>query len=148
MKLFKKKINKPIVYTMNNCDYCKKVLEEFEKSNVSFIEKDINLERECWENTVSITNVPTTPTIFYNNTYLCPTRDFVNPTQLINMLKSLKENDINHQMLMLERIKTLNFNTSRAFNALQESVQQLLKNTGGYNTNETKIKKDEHKSTN
>ena len=89
MRLFKKKLNKPIVYTMKNCSYCKLTIEELEKANVSFTQKDIDEHRPEWEEVMLVTGLPKTPTIFFNDTYLLPMRDFRNPDQLIKLLKSL-----------------------------------------------------------
>ena len=78
MRLFKKKLNKPVVYTMKNCSYCKLTIEELEKANISFTQKDIDEHRPEWEEVMLITGLPKTPTIFFNDTYLLPMRDFRN----------------------------------------------------------------------
>ena len=117
MRLFKKKLNKPIVYTMKNCSYCKLTIEELEKANVSFTQKDIDEHRPEWEEVMLVTGLPKTPTIFFNDTYLLPMRDFRNPDQLIKLLKSL-ENGKNYNVITFETLKTLNYNIAEAFNNL------------------------------
>ena len=143
MRLFKKKLNKPIVYTMKNCSYCKLTIEELEKANVSFTQKDIDEHRPEWEEVMLVTGLPKTPTIFFNDTYLLPMRDFRNPDQLIKLLKSL-ENGKNYNVITFETLKTLNYNIAEAFNNLNKSLQKLEENTAsGHPLNST----DEHKST-
>ena len=143
MRLFKKKLNKPIVYTMKNCSYCKLTIEELEKANVSFTQKDIDEYRPEWEEVMLVTGLPKTPTIFFNDTYLLPMRDFRNPDQLIKLLKSL-ENGKNYNVITFETLKTLNYNIAEAFNNLNKSLQKLEENTAsGHPLNST----DEHKST-
>ena len=143
MRLFKKKLNKPIVYTMKNCSYCKLTIEELEKANVSFTQKDIDEHRPEWEEVMLVTGLPKTPTIFFNDTYLLPMRDFRNPDQLIKLLKSL-ENGKNYNVITFETLKTLNYNIAEAFNNLNKSLQKLQENTASdHPLNST----DEHKST-
>ena len=148
MRLFKKKLNKPTMYTMETCEYCKKVVKTLEDINMPFIEKDVDENRKEWNNVASITNLPTTPTLFYNKTYLCPIRDFNNPTQLIDILNFLKNQKINRDIPTFELIKTINYNMSIAFKSMQEAMNKLEQNTaGGHPMNNIKKEKDEHKST-
>ena len=129
MKLFRKKLNKPVVYTMSKCSYCKTTIEELNKANISFIEKDIDKNRPEWEKVMGTTGLPKTPTIFFNKTYLIPMRDFRNPDQLIKTLNSLKDFDGNNSMQITELLKTLNYNMSQAFNELGKSLVKLEENT-------------------
>jgi|TARA_R110001592_G_C12706098_1_gene707291 glutaredoxin len=145
MRLFKKKLNKPVVYTMKNCSYCKLTIEELEKANISFTQKDIDEHRPEWEEVMLITGLPKTPTIFFNDTYLLPMRDFRNPDQLTKILDSLKDNKKHSNMIIIETLKTLNYNIAEAFNNLNKSLQKLQENTASdHPLNST----DEHKSTN
>ena len=150
MRLFKKKLNKPVIYTMENCSYCKLTAEELEKANVSFVKKDINKYRTEWEKVMLITGLPKTPTIFFNDTYLLPMRDFRNPDQLVKILESLKNNK-DYNMITIEMLKTLNYNIAEAFNGLNKSIQKLEENTASFhpmnNEDNKKEKDNEHKST-
>ena len=150
MKLFKKKLNKPIVYTMPSCAYCKTMIEELSKANISFEQKDIDENRPEWEGVINITTLPKTPTIFFNDTYLLPMRDFRNPDQLVKILESLKNNK-DYNMITIEMLKTLNYNIAEAFNGLNKSIQKLEENTASFhpmnNEDNKKEKDNEHKST-
>ena len=126
------------IYTNETCPYCKQVKEELEKNNIEFTEKlTSNFEQE-YKSIVSLTGMPTVPTIKYKDEYFVPGRDFVNAKQLINRLESFESNDYNDSRVTLERIKTLNYNMSTAFGRLDQLLRKI----------ETKINtEDEHKST-
>ena len=125
------------IYTNETCPYCKQVKEELEKNNIEFTEKLTSDFEQEYKSIVSLTGMPTVPTIKYKDEYFVPGRDFVNAKQLINRLESFESNDYNDSRVTLERIKTLNYNMSTAFGRLDQLLRKI----------ETKINTDEHKST-
>ena len=126
------------IYTNETCPYCKQVKEELEKNNIEFTEKLTSDFEQEYKSIVSLTGMPTVPTIKYKDEYFVPGRDFVNAKQLINRLESFESNDYNDSRVTLERIKTLNYNMSTAFGRLDQLLRKI----------ETKINtEDEHKST-
>ena len=131
-------MDKIIIYTNEQCPYCKQIKEELTKNEIEFedrLTKDFESE---WQNITNLTGMPTVPTIHYKNSYLVPARDFPNAPGLINLLQNFKELDFDDAKQALERIKTLNYNMLTAFNRLDQLLRQI----------ETKInKEDEHKST-
>ena len=134
-------MEKITIYTMETCAYCKIIKEELTKNNIEFEEKINSENQDEWDKVVSLTKIPTTPTIYYKNNYFIPQRDFGNPQGLIELLKNFKESefDLSHQNN--EMLKTLNYNISIAFRRLDQLLRQI----------ETNIKKEEnneHKSTN
>ena len=132
-------MEKITIYTMETCSYCKTIKEELTKNNIEFEEK-INTEfQEEWDKVVSLTKLPTTPTIYYKNNYFIPQRDFGNPQNLIELLKNFKESEFSLSYRNNEAIKTLNYNVAMAFQRMDGVLRQI----------ETKLntKKDEHKST-
>ena len=132
-------MEKIIIYAQTTCGYCNTVKEELTKNNIEFEVKLINEFQDEWDKITSLTNVPTTPTIYYKNNYFIPQRDFGNPQMLINLLKEFKESEFTESRQALEKIKTLNYSINTAFGRLD----QLLR------TIETKLntEEDEHKST-
>ena len=132
-------MDKIIIYTNEQCPYCKQIKEELTKNEIEFenrFTKDFESE---WQNIVSLTGMPNVPTIHYKDSYLVPARDFPNAQALINILQNFKELDFDDARQALERVKTLNYNMLTAFNRLDQLLRQI----------ETKInKEDEHKSTN
>tara|TARA_R100001082_G_scaffold57828_1_gene31911 strand:- start:104 stop:502 length:399 start_codon:yes stop_codon:yes gene_type:complete len=126
------------IYTNETCPYCKQVKEELEKNNIEFTEKLTSDFEQEYKSIVSLTGMPTVPTIKYKDEYFVPGRDFVNAKQLISRLESFESNDYNDSRVTLERIKTLNYNMSTAFGRLDQLLRKI----------ETKINtEDEHKST-
>ena len=124
---------------MNTCGYCKTIKEELEKNNIEFENRLTNEWKDEWNDIVNLTNLPTTPTICYKDSYFIPSRDFGSPQQLIEMLKNLKQSKWRPESKqIIEKIKTLNYNMSGAFNRMEQLLMKI----------ETKLNtKDEHKST-
>ena len=124
---------------MENCSYCKTIKEELTKNNIEFEEKINTKFQEEWNKVVALTNMPTTPTIYYKNNYFIPQRDFGNPQNLIELLKNFKESEFSLSHRNNEAIKTLNYNVAMAFGRLDQLLKQIETNT--------KKEEDEHKST-
>jgi len=130
-------MNKIEIYTNNNCKYCKQLKDELTKNNIDFEEKLTSDFKDEYQSVVNLTGLPTTPTIKYEGEYFVAGRDYGNPQQLINILKTFKSSEYDDSRRVLERIKTLNWHINTAFGR----VDQLLRKI------ETKINTDEHKST-
>ena len=122
---------------METCAYCKTIKEELTKNNIEFKEKSTIEFKDDWNKIVDLTNLPTTPTIYYKNNYFIANRDFNSPQNLIELLKNFKESEFDLSRQNKEMLKTLNLNISMAFGRLDQLLRQI----------ETKINKDEHKST-
>ena len=130
-------MDKVIIYTNEQCPYCKQIKEELTKNEIEFENKFTKDFEDEWKDITNLTGMPTVPTIHYKNSYLVPARDFPNAPGLINLLQNFKELDFDDARQALERIKTLNYNMLMAFNRTDQLLRQI----------ETKInKEDEHKS--
>ena len=125
---------------METCGYCKTIKDELTKNNIEFKEKINSNNQDEWDKVVSLTKMPTTPTVYYKNNYFIPQRDFNSPQSLIELLKNFKESefDLSHQNN--EMLKTLNYNISVAFRRLDQLLRQI-------ETNTKKEEDNEHKST-
>ena len=110
---------------MNTCGYCKQVKEELEKNNIEFETRLTSEWQEDWDKIINLTNAPTTPTIYYKNSYFIPARDFSNPQHLINILNNFKESEFNESRQILEKVKTLNSNINIAFGRLDQLLRQI-----------------------
>ena len=132
-------MEKIIIYAQNTCGYCNMVKEELTKNDIEFEVKLIDEFKDEWDKVTSLTNIPTTPTIYYKNNYFIPGRDFGNPQMLINLLKEFKESEFPLSYRNNEAIKTLNYNIAMAFQRMDGVLRQI----------ETKLntEEDEHKST-
>ena len=120
---------KMVIYTMNNCGYCKLVKEELEKNNIEFEVKLVNEHQEEWDKIINLTSMPTTPTIYYKENYFIPSRDFSNPQQLITILNSFKKSEFSEARQVLEKVKTLNSNINIAFGRLDQLLRKIETNT-------------------
>ena len=129
------------IYTNETCPYCKQVKETLNKEKIKFEEKNVRKNEESWQETISLTGMPTLPTIFYDDEYLVPGRDYQNPEQLINILKNFKSSSHSDARKTLERMKTLNFHINTAFGRVDQLLRQI-------ETNTKKEEDNEHKSTN
>ena len=126
------------IYTNETCPYCKQIKEELTKNNIEFEDKLTSDFKDEYQSIVSLTGMPTVPTIKYANEYFLPGRDFQNPQQLTNLLETFEVSKYDDSRRVLERVKTLNFHINTAFGRLDQLLRKI----------ETKInKEDEHKST-
>ena len=132
-------MEKIIIYTQETCEYCKTIKEEFNKNKVKFIEKSTVDYIDDWNEIVSLTGMPTTPTIYYKQNYFIAGRDFGNPPQLIEILNNFKNTKEINLFQIAEKIKTLNYNIASAFGRLDQILKQI--------ENKLKENKDEYKST-
>ena len=114
---------------METCAYSKIIKEELTKNNIEFEEKINSENQDEWDKVVSLTKMPTTPTIYYKNNYFIPQRDFGNPQMLINLLKEFKESEFSLSHRNNEMLKTLNYNTAMAFGRLDQLLRQIETNT-------------------
>jgi len=132
-------MNKIEIYTASTCGYCKQLKDELTKNNIEFEEKLTTDFKDEFQDIVSLTGLPTTPTIKYEGEYFVPGRDYGNPQQLINILQTFESSEYDDSRRVFERIKTLNFNINTAFGRLDQLLRQI----------QTKLntKEDEHKST-
>ena len=133
-------MNKIIIYTNETCPYCKQIKEELTKNNIEFENVLTSDEKDNWQAIVNLTGMPTVPTLNFNGDYLVPGRDFGNAANLVKLIQNYKESNFTTQEVALEKLKTLNYNMSMAFNRTNQILSQI----------ETKlnIKEDEYKGTN
>jgi len=115
-------MEKITIYTNNTCGYCDALKAELEKNNVKFENRITSEWEKEWNDVVSLTGMPTTPTVCYKDSYFIPARDFGNPQQLIEILKNFKKPTFSESKQALERIKTLNYSVNVTFRNLKELV--------------------------
>ena len=133
-------MKKVTIYTNETCPYCKQVKENLTKEKIKFKEKDTLKNENEWREIVSLTGMPTVPTILYDEEYLVAGRDFQNPEHIINILQNFKSSSFSDTRKTLERMKTLNFHINTAFGRVDQLLRQI-------ETNTKKEKDNEHKST-
>ena len=124
---------------MNTCGYCKTIKEELKENNIEFETRLTNEWQEEWNKIIKLTNLPTTPTIYYKDFYFIPGRDFNSPQNLINILKNFKKSEFSESRRALEQVRTLNYNMATAFGRLDQLLRQI--------ENKLNTKENEYKST-
>ena len=118
-------MDKIIIYTQGTCGYCEAVKAELTKNNIEFEVRLINEFQDEWDEVTSLTNLPTTPTIYYKENYFIASRDFANPNNLINILKYYKQPEFETSIQVLEKVKTMNYNIATAFGRLDQLLRTI-----------------------
>ena len=118
-------MDKIIIYTQDTCGYCEAVKNELTKNNIEFEVRLINEFQNEWDKIVNLTNLPTTPTIYYKENYFIANRDFANPNNLINILKYYKQPEFETSIQVLEKVKTMNYNIATAFSRLDQLLRTI-----------------------
>jgi len=118
-------MDKIIIYTQDTCGYCEAVKAELTKNNIEFEVRLINEFQDEWDEVASLTNLPTTPTIYYKENYFIANRDFANPNNLINILKYYKQPEFETSIQVLEKVKTMNYNIATAFSRLDQLLRTI-----------------------
>ena len=118
-------MNKIIIYTNETCPYCKQIKEELTKNNIEFENVLTSDEKDNWQAIVNLTGMPTIPTLNFNGDYLVPGRDFGNAANLIQLIQNYKQSNFTIQEITLEKLKTLHYNISTAFNRTNQILTQI-----------------------
>ena len=118
-------MEKIIIYTNEACPYCKTIKEKFTEEKIEFENRFTKDFVNKWQEIGNITGIPNVPTIEYKNNYFVPGRDFGNPQGLINLLENFKESKTSKSKIILERMKTLNYNIIMAFNRMDSILRQI-----------------------
>ena len=121
----KKEMKKIIIYTTNTCPYCIQVKEELTKNNIEFENIITSDNAEEWQSIVNFTGMPNVPTICLNGEYLVPGRDFGNAELLIRLIQDYAPSLYTLEEIALEKLKTLNYNMSMAFNRTNQLLIQI-----------------------
>ena len=118
-------MKKIIIYTQDTCGYCETVKDELTKNNIEFEVRLINEFQNEWNKIVGLTNLPTTPTVYYKENYFIPGRDFGNANNLIDILKNYKQSEFKTSIQVLEKVKTMNYNIATAFSRLDQLLRTI-----------------------
>ena len=118
-------MNKIIIYTNSTCGYCVQIKEALTKNNIEFENILTVDEAEEWQSIIELTGMPTVPTICLNGKLLVPGRDFGNADALIRQIQNYAPSYYTIEEITLERIKTLNYNMSVAFNRTNQILTRI-----------------------
>ena len=118
-------MKKITIYTNETCPYCKQIKEVLSKEKLKFEEKNTEKYKETWQEIVSLTGMPTVPTILYDEEYLVAGRDFQSPEQIVNILQNFRSSSYDDNRKTLERMKTLNFHINTAFGRMDQLLKKI-----------------------
>jgi glutaredoxin len=122
------KKDKIVIYTNENCPYCKQIKEKLDENKIKYTDKlTVDHEKE-WQEITNLTGLPTVPTIYYKDNYFVPARDFGNPEHLVDMLNSFEKSKFTIEKQTYEKLKTLNYNISTAFQRTDQLLRQIEQN--------------------
>jgi len=113
------------VYTNEVCPYCRQVKEELTKNNIEFEDLLTINNKDNWQAIVNLTGMPTVPTVCFDDQYLVPGRDFSGADSLIKLIQNYKTSNFTTQEITLEKLKTLHYNISTAFNRTNQILTQI-----------------------
>jgi glutaredoxin len=116
---------KIIIYTNENCGYCKELKDILKDKEIEFTEIVTTDYERQWNKVQAITHMSTTPTILFKDSYFIPERDFNHPGQAVQILNSYEKPDLNSGDVMLERMKTLNYNIVFALSTLDRVIKNI-----------------------
>ena len=121
-----------VLYTKETCPYCINFLKLLDDEGIKYTNKEIEQEgvREEFDKMAALTGQGVFPTIFVNDNYLIPNRDFRGLPQGIQMIKSIAqpsyENPPN-DLKTIEMLKQMNANFRQSFESIQRSLSPLQK---------------------
>ena len=125
------KKNKIIIYTNKSCPYCKQIKEGLTENKIKFENRDTTEHLDEWSNVSNLTGIPTVPTLFFNNEYHVPGRDFNGvPGLLLRIEKYEPVSGFSPEVQILEKLKSLTYNMATAFgrtNQLLIKIEEKLK---------------------
>ena len=124
-------MEKIIVYSNETCPYCKQVKEELTKNNIEFENRNTVEYAKEWNNISALTGMPTVPTLFFQNEYHVPGRDFGSALVLVSKIQNYIACDFPVDTQILEKTKSLIYNMAAAFNRTNQllvKIEEKLKN--------------------
>ena len=119
-------MKKITIYTNETCPYCKKVKEALDNDVGFTVESKLTSE---WPNEFrqlsNLLGMGTVPLVVYDGNYLLPARDFTNENHLVSIINSINKSEFSFDEMTYQRLITLNYNISIAFNKLEDIISQI-----------------------
>ena len=119
-------MKKITIYTNETCPYCKKVKDALTEDGGFNVEYKLTSEFTSeFRQLSNLLGMGTVPLVVYDGNYLLPARDFRDEKHLIAILNSIIKSEFAHDEMTYQRLITLNYNISIAFNKLESLLSQI-----------------------
>jgi len=119
-------MKKITIYTNETCPYCKKVKEALDNDGGFTVESKLTSEfTEEYKQLSNLIGMGTVPLLIYDGNYFAPSRDFKDENHLVAILNSINKSEFSFDEMTYQRLITLNYNISIAFNKLESILNQI-----------------------
>jgi|1_EtaG_2_1085319.scaffolds.fasta_scaffold13176_4 glutaredoxin len=119
-----------LIYTNSGCHFCKQTKERLDENGYTYKEYTVNDNPEVWHKVKQDALAYMFPTLKVNGRYLMPSRDFMNPGQLITVLEDIEKygNERDERIFNLEMLKNIHFqfvSTQQVFGQMMQKLNKL-----------------------
>tara|TARA_R100001463_G_scaffold938_1_gene4150 strand:- start:436 stop:810 length:375 start_codon:yes stop_codon:yes gene_type:complete len=119
-------MKKITIYTNETCSFCKKVKEELASDGGFIVDNRLTSEFTLeFRQLSNLLGMGTVPLVVFDGNYLLPARDFRDEKHLLAILNSIIKSDFSYDEMTYQRLITLNYNISVAFNKLENIISQI-----------------------
>ncbi len=119
-------MKKITIYTNKTCSFCKKVKEELANDGGFIVDNRLTSEfKPEFRQLSNLLGMGTVPLVVFDGNYLLPARDFRDEKHLLAILNSIIKSDFSYDEMTYQRLITLNYNISVAFNKLENIISQI-----------------------
>ena len=119
-------MKKITIYTNETCSYCKKVKEELINDGGFEIQTKLTSEfTNEFKQLSNLLGMGTVPLVIFDGNYFLPARDFRDEKHLLAILNNIVESKFSFDEMTYQRLITLNYNISIAFNKLDSLIAQI-----------------------
>jgi len=86
--------NKIIIFTLDNCIHCKSLKKRLKNDSISFVDVDIDMNQEIWDDVVNQTGHNVVPSVYIQKDEMddgpiyIPGKDFEDEETIVNIIKT------------------------------------------------------------
>tara|TARA_R110002020_G_scaffold316327_1_gene531386 strand:+ start:3397 stop:3912 length:516 start_codon:yes stop_codon:yes gene_type:complete len=126
------------IYTNSGCQFCKQTKDRLDENGYTYKEYTVSDNPEVWHKVKTDAMAYMFPTLKVNGRYLMPSRDFINPGQLITVLEDIEKygNERDERIFSLEMLKNIHFQ----FVSTQQVFSQIIQKLNKLDADVTEIK--------
>jgi glutaredoxin len=142
------KKDKITIYTNETCGYCTSIKVSLDKEKIKYTEViTTEEENKAWQDIVSLTGMPTVPTIIFKNEIFVAGRDFQSPEQLLQIIKMFNPSKHLKEDLIEQRLRTLGYGVQTSMQRLDALLKNIEKGVSKMEANYRELFEDEETKT-